>query len=95
MIQELCDQDNSQAHELFQAWRRKHPEGFFLNCKSSAVRMLHRCSCLHPGGTDSLAEDWGSLTRRRKICSENRTELVALVEGSKRSALKICRDCNP
>jgi hypothetical protein len=95
MILQFCDRDDVKAHDHFQVWRRKHPAGFFLNCKSPTVWMLHRALCHHHGGTDFRAEDWASLTRRTKICSIDRSELLELVQKPDGPELKTCSDCNP
>ena len=92
MILQFCDRDDINAHKHFQQWRRQNPKGFFINCKSASIWMLHRSMCRHPGGTDFLAENWGSLTRRRKICSVERRELVKFVEKAGLD-LQRCSDC--
>ena len=91
VILEFYDQDDVKVHDRFQMWRRKHPDGFFINCRSKKSWMLHRVECHHPGGTHWTVEEGGSLTRLRKICSVNRRELLEL--GGRK--LKTCNDCSP
>jgi hypothetical protein len=73
----------------------KHDDGFFLNCKTTTVWMLHRSTCPHPGGTDVKAHVWGSLTKKRKICSTNRTELEQRAREKGVHEFQVCSDCHP
>lgn len=92
MVQEFI---GDKAHDEFQAWRQDNPTGFFVNCKTQGSWMLHRVTCPHPGGTDWRTGEWGNLTKRRKICSTDRQELLELARQKGISALTRCSDCKP
>lgn len=97
MIEEFVDAGEHKVHEAFQHWRREHMDGYFLNVKSPSVLMLHRADCLHHGDPDWSTDNpagWGSLTRTRKVCSDDRDELVAWATGNAGTAtVKRCKDC--
>ncbi len=94
MISEFRDEGDKNRHEAFQQWRRANNAGFFINCKSEKSAMLHSALCPHSGNTDWEKGDWGSLTANRKLCSENREELVAWAREHG-MALAVCSDCKP
>ena len=81
-------------HAQFQEWRQKHPEGFFLNRKTSANALLHTSLCDHPGNTEWGAEIRQSLTAKQKICAETVRELEEWAKGNG-VAVEECRDCAP
>jgi len=85
---------DGKAHDDFQTWRRGHRNGYFVNCKSSKLWMLHRVECDHHGDTEFGAAEGGILTKRRKLCSEDKAELIerARQENAK---LLFCNDCEP
>jgi hypothetical protein len=95
MMSDFFDDDREEAHKAFQLWWQDNPAGFFINCKAARDWMLHRVNCLHPGSTDWQAGEWGSLTKRRKVCSTNRQELVKWARQHGTSSLKTCSDCKP
>jgi hypothetical protein len=88
------DDSPGDSHKAFQKWRKTHPHGFFLNCRSSSSALLHRVDCQHPGNTEWSAGPWGSLTSRAKICSEN---VDALREWANEHGYDVseCQDCRP
>jgi len=90
------DKDYGDTHAAFQQWRRHNPEGYFLNLKSSRNAMLHRTLCPHTGDTEwgHGEEGYGSLTRSKKICSENSRELEEWAAKNVAESLKKCRDCS-
>lgn len=58
--------------------------------------MLHQVNCLHFGTTDWVAgEELGSLTKIRKVCSNNESELHEWVRQQERAPIKRCSDCSP
>jgi 5-methylcytosine-specific restriction enzyme A len=85
------------AHVRFQEWRAHNPTGFMLNVRSSTDVMLHRALCDHFGDVHWSCEPDGtdSLTKRLKVCSTDRQELIE--HTLKRYSLSpaICGDCKP
>ncbi len=78
MITEFSDKLQRDAHTRFQAWRREHPDGFFLTEKGKGSFVLHHVTCWHPGNDTWEPEDAGqSLTKKRKICSTDDSGLDA------------------
>lgn len=87
------DKSKASAHDDFQTWRRRHPEGLFVNCRTENEWMLHRSLCPHHGDTEWRAgrKGWGNLTKNPKLCGSD-VELSR--EAAQRgAALKRCRDC--
>ncbi len=99
MIVEFHDGNGESAHNDFQDWRRENESGFFINVRSRDDQMLHRASCSHAGNTEWKPEDhddWGSLTKSRKICSTDIRELQDRIEEEGGIIiLKVCGDCKP
>lgn len=83
---------NSNAHAMFQAWRRLHPDGFFLNCKTRNNTLLHHVECRHPGGTEWQASSDSNLGKTLKICSTDYSELKALA-AQRGLSVRDCKDC--
>jgi hypothetical protein len=76
MIMEFSDKLQTGAHSRFQAWRRENSDGFFLTEKSKGRFILHHVDCWHPGKNTWEPADAGqSLTKKRKICSTEDSEL--------------------
>ena len=68
-IVEFSDAVTANAHNLFQAWRRNNPDGFFLNRQTARKYMLHHVDCSHLGDTTWEPSDYAnSLTQRTKTC---------------------------
>jgi hypothetical protein len=95
MVSEFFDDEREDAHEAFQLWRQENPTGFFINCRATGSWMLHRVNCPHHGNTEWQAGEWGSLTKRRKVCSAKRQELVEWARQRGATTLKTCSDCKP
>jgi hypothetical protein len=99
MIVEFQDKNGESAHSDFQNWRRGNENGFFINVKSKNDVMLHRVSCSHPGNTEWQPEEnekWGSLTKNRKVCSDDVQELQDWAREKYSAAkLKMCNSCKP
>jgi len=95
-VSEFCDADQAGAHEAFQRWRAENPAAYFLNCRMSGRWMIHRVGCKHPGNTDWQAEEFGSsLTRFRKVCSDDSGELRAWAHAQGEVEVIGCSDCKP
>lgn len=73
----------------FQRWRRHHPNGFFINCRSKGW-MAHEVNCRHPGDD---AEKGGRLTRNPKVCSDRLSHLWGWADGLSRKVVA-CKHCN-
>ncbi len=96
MVSEFCDDDDADAHNMFQHWRADNPAGFFINCRASDGWMLHRVRCpQHLGDTDWEAGEKGGLTRIRKACSTDRRHLTEWARQRGHATLKECSNCNP
>ena len=91
---QFANRDAPKAHDRFQAWRRKNSTGFFLNCKPGKVWMLHRTLCPHHGDTEFSSLEFGSLTKRMKICSASKRELQETAGKATGVELQLCRDCD-
>jgi hypothetical protein len=89
----LHDKLQPDAHNLFQQWRRNNPAGYFINYKGQNNTMLHHVSCSHIGDTEYDGAEWGSLTKRMKICSTDKRELQQWAESAGVTDLKECKDC--
>jgi hypothetical protein len=96
---EFHDSQNECEHSNFQRWRRENENGFFVNVKSENNLMLHKADCKHLG--DAIwekddSEAFGSLTKTRKICSNNSNDLQDKIRKEFSSVkLKFCNDCKP
>lgn len=97
MIQMFKDTRETSAHAAFQAWRRLHNHGFFLNLKTKTAGQIHRALCRHPGNTTWECNDDGSysLTKKQKICSDAFDELSSWAASNGLATVKRCPDCNP
>jgi hypothetical protein len=69
---EIFDPGKGDAQAAFQRWRRTHPDGFYLNWKSSDEVMLHRVSCAR-----SATADPGNQVpaERKRVCGTSTKEL--------------------
>jgi hypothetical protein len=92
MIKEFPDKNGPDEHERFQRWRRENPSGFFINYKSPNNLMIHSVPCSHSGDTEWEVGEWGTLTKKRKICSTSEEKLQQWA-AEHNLALKKCRDC--
>ena len=88
------DTAGEDAHDHFQRWRSTNQDGFFLNRKSGRLAMLHATLCSHSGDTAWAKGEWGSLTKNRKICSDEKEELL---NWARQAGIPIehCADCKP
>ena len=93
-MKEFHDNNGICEHDIFQQWRKENPLGFFINIKSPNNLMIHKVDCRHSGDPDWEAgrNNWGNLTKSKKVCSANETELEKWVVDQGLS-LKKCRDC--
>jgi len=83
--------NDATTHNRFQAWRRKHPDGFHLTEKAYGKFTAHYTQhirenrngrgCNHQGGSGNKFVD-GSYTKKRKVCSDQLEELVAWAAGN-------------
>ncbi len=77
-VEAFHDAGDVSDHEAFQAWRISHPDGFYLNLETRNKAKLHGCNCWHAGSANlSAAELGGSLTLKKKVCSENPVTLLS------------------
>jgi hypothetical protein len=93
-MREFVDHGSAIVHEGFQAWRREHATGFFVNLQAIGGPMLHRTTCFHAGDNTHPADAWGSLTRSPKLCSTDVSELARWA-ASKNVLLRPCTGCRP
>lgn len=93
MIIHFFDNDDINSHDNFQKWRRDNRDGYFINCKPNDNWMLHHVSCWHLGDTLWTRDEGGSLTKQKKICSNNKEELVEWARHNYGKSLKICSHC--
>jgi len=70
----FCNNLQPNAHELFQEWRRKNPDGFVLAENTKTLYKLHHTNCPHFDEDTSDSEVW-CLTKKLKVCSLNQLEL--------------------
>ncbi len=99
MVSEFQDEGVKSAHSSFQSWRRENENGFCINVKSKNDLVLHRAYCDHHGDSEwetDGPESWGSLTKKKKVCSNNLRDLQKWAE-EKYSGVKLraCKDCKP
>jgi hypothetical protein len=94
MLAEFYNGNDKGAHHKFQQWRHANDNGFFISARSSNNVMLHQVLCPHSGNTRWEEGRHGSLTKKKKVCSNSREELLnwARKEGVK---LKFCQTCKP
>jgi hypothetical protein len=96
MLIEFEDTENKVFHGKFQTWRSKNLDGFFINCRSRIDLMLHRVPCSHPGNMKwQDIGGFGSLTKKKKVCSENIAELEQWARDDEDAKLRYCKDCFP
>jgi len=82
----------SGAHDRLQSWRRRHGDGFVLNCVRATAGLLHRVDCPHLGDATEGGHD---LARQRKVCSLSLYSLRTWAGAHGLSELKVCSDCRP
>jgi hypothetical protein len=87
---EIFDRDTKECSEEFKVWRDLHPNGFVLNRRAFSEGMLHRANCMH---FLFRRDDPVILTRNRKYCSSDRSELE-LWAGQQRIAITRCGTCD-
>jgi hypothetical protein len=83
-VVEINDDDDA-----YKQWLRLHPGGFVLH--ADTVK-LHRNGCDHidPPGYDSVM-----LTRKLKVCADDRTELELWALREKHGPARACESCEP
>ena len=90
----------SENHRIFEpiddrnyyAWLNSHPLGYVLSLKSKKEPILHRADCTH------IDRNNNSITRARKICSDDRKALGVWVREhglGNGIVLNKCRSCAP
>ncbi len=85
---------DADGHRKFQSWRKRDPDGFFINRKAQTAGLAHR-DCVHSGNTEWRATDSGhDLMRQEKICSANLQELT-IWASQNQFDLRICHDWRP
>lgn len=84
--------NSKKAHSMFQQWRRSHPDGFFLNCKTAKTAMIHHSKCRHSGDTEWQATSDASLGKTPKICSPDFYELKAFA-ARRGLSIEECQHC--
>ena len=94
MVKEFRERADSDSHAEFQKWRREHPAGFFLNCRTDSVVMLHRCRCIHVGNMEHARGEWADLAKHLKACDDDRGKLLSWAKDNGYTAEK-CADCKP
>lgn len=98
MITEFSDTLQANAHPLFQDWRFKNPEGFFITPKKKNSYLLHHVGCHHIGSPfwdGTVEESRGgqySLTSSKKTCSTDPNELLKWLADRKLS-YTTCNHC--
>jgi len=92
---EFYDKDDDKAHLKFQQWRQQnYQDGYFLNYRGPSNTILHRVLCpQHLRDPWDLSEEWGKLTRHRKVCSTDRKELMQWARKKGVENLRQCQDC--
>ncbi len=93
-LEKFRDSRSTSAHDAFQRWRERNPDGFFLNLRTSAQAMLHCTHCGHfEDPARELSGDW-NLTAKKKVCAMT---IAVLTEwaGEHEIELVVCRDCRP
>jgi 5-methylcytosine-specific restriction enzyme A len=94
MISEFFDNGGASAHDQFQAWRRNHQDGAFLNLVSQTRAYLHGARCPHLGSGPPyflLGDGFGSLTIKRKVCGSEAELLAWMTQNA--VTVKRCFDC--
>ena len=94
IMKSFHDSNGVIEHNEFQKWRRLNPKGIVFNCKTRSEGMFHFADCLHYGEMESSEDAWGSLTKRRKICSGSIQEVEAWARANAVSTTR-CSDCAP
>lgn len=96
MITGFHDRKGLRLHDMFQAWRRENPNGFFLTFGSHVVH--HATKCWHSGDTHWNGQpQYGtelqrSLTKSRKVCSTTQAELLSWAD-TENVTYKKCSHC--
>jgi hypothetical protein len=94
MISEFHDASGVSLHDLFQAWRTNHQDGFFLTLVTQTRANLHGARCKHLGSGPpyfSMEDGLGSLTSKRKVCGSEE-ELMAWASNNGVTVNR-CRHC--
>jgi len=94
MLAEFHNGRDKEAHRQFQRWREANDGGFFISVRSSKSTMLHQALCPHLGKTDWQQGRYGSLTKKMKVCSRSREELLTWGR-EKGLTIKVCSTCKP
>mgnify|MGYP001283416096 CR=1 FL=1 len=92
-VEEFHDAIDVSAHDAFQRWRISHSDGYYLNLETRNKAKLHGCQCWHAGGANlSATELGGSLTLKKKVCSD---EPAALLSWANRHRVPVaaCAHC--
>jgi hypothetical protein len=93
VLTEFEDTENRVVHAKFQAWRRNHPDAFFLTFGSKQRSRLHAASCPHSGDGHWTVEETGhSLTTHRKVCADTQEVLLAWAARLGVEVVR-CADC--
>ncbi len=96
MVVVFQDNERGDDHDAFQKWRRKHPKGFFINCRPKLDWMLHRVNCAHHGdGSWTVREGKATLTKTQKACSRSTSELTSWAAKHGVDKLNHCAQCLP
>ncbi len=93
-VESFKDSARGNAHDDFQRWREKNPNGFFLNRKPQSRAMLHRTHCGHvEDPARELSGDW-NLTANEKVCAPTIPTLEEWAEDNY-VEVSVCSDCKP
>lgn len=95
MISIFHDSAKRNAHQQFQQWRSKNPQGFFINRKTERRGLVHKTDCAHPGSSEWTQEEVGaSLTEKMKVCSRSVENLLLWAQKNNLSVTS-CKHCAP
>jgi hypothetical protein len=82
------DAEDSGAHEESAKEIVENADGFSIHGRSADNTRLQRSTCCHES-----PDEQGSLTKHRKVCSPDRSELEAWATNQSSKLLQVCRDC--
>jgi hypothetical protein len=94
MIMEFFDVGSVSVHDEFQTWRTNHQDGLFLTLATRTGANLHGARCQHLGSGPPyflLADGFGSLTSKRKVCGSEVELLAWAIENG--VSVKRCLHC--
>ena len=92
-VEEFHDATDLSAHGAFQRWRISHADGYYLNLETRNKAKLHGCQCWHAGGANLSADELGgSLTLKKKVCSDEPAALLSWANRH-RVPVKACAHC--